>query len=139
VLFTLAVTFMLALSTTAIQSGKMKISSYDLRGFGVDSEFLYSPSEEFLVDLAPDSAGRSSYLKLKAKLVAKDRAALDEIREKEPMIRERVAFFLRELSTDDFMGSEAMARLKTEILKRANLPLSEGAATEIVIEDIVIQ
>lgn len=139
VLFTLAVTFMLALSTTAIQSGKMNIPAYKLSGFGADGDILYSPSEEFLIDLTPDSAGRSAYLKLTTKLVAKDRAALEEIKVREPLIRERVTFFLRELSADDFAGSEEMARLKTEILKRASLPLSEGAAPDIIIEDIVIQ
>lgn len=139
VLFTLAVTFMLALSTTALQSGKVKLPSYDIQGIGDSGAILYTPSEEFLIDLSPDAMGRSGYLKLTAKLVAKDRAALAEIREKQPMIRERVSFFLRELSVEDFAGSEAMARMKGEILKRARLPLSDGAASDIVIEDIVIQ
>lgn len=138
VLFMLAVTFMLALSTTALTSGKVNLPSYDLHGLG-GGEMLYAPAEEFLTDLAPDANGRTAYLKLTAKLVAKDRAALSEIKEKQPMIRERVSFFLRELSADDFAGSEASARLKAEILKRASLPLSEGAAADIIIEDIVIQ
>lgn len=139
VLFTLAVTFMLALSTTALQSGKMKLPSYDLQGIGEGGAALYSPSEEFLIDLSPDATGRSGYLKMIVKLAARDRAALAEIKEKQPMIRERVSFFLRELSADDFAGSAATARLKTELLKRASLPLSEGAASDIFIEDIVIQ
>lgn len=138
VLFMLAVTFMLALSTTALTSGKVKLPSYEFQG--LDSEaILYAPSEEFLVDLAPDASGRAAYLKLTAKLVAKDDDALSEIKEKQPMIRERVSFFLRELSADDFAGSEASARVKAEILKRAGLPLSQGAAADIVIEDILIQ
>lgn len=139
VLFVLAVTFMLALSTTALQSGKVKLPTYDIQGIGDSGAPLYSPSEEFLIDLSPDATGRSAYLKLTAKLVARDRAALAEIREKEPMIRERVAFFLRELSAEDFAGSEATARIKTELLKRVSLPLSAGAASDIFIEDIVIQ
>lgn len=138
VLFTLAVTFMLALSTTALQSGKVKLPSYDLQGIG-EGAALYSPSEEFLIDLSPDATGRSGYLKLTMKLAVKDRAALAEIEEKQPMIRERVSFFLRELSVDDFAGSAATTRLKTELLKRASLPLSEGAASDIFIEDIIIQ
>ena len=139
VLFTLAVTFMLALSTTALQSGRVKLPSYDIQSIGDAGAIFYSPSEEYLIDLSPDATGRSSYLKLTAKLVARDRAALAEIKEKQPMIRERVAFFLRELSAEDFAGSEAMARMKGEILKRASLPLSDGAASDIVIEDMVIQ
>ncbi len=139
VLFTLVVTFMLALSTTALQSGKVKLPSYDLHRLGGGGAVLYSQSEEFLIDLSPDANGRSGYLKLTAKLIAKDSAALAEIKEKQPMIRERISFFLRELSAEDFAGSGEMARMKDEILKRASLPLSEGAASDIVIEDIVIQ
>ena len=101
VLFMLAVTFMLALSTTALTSGKVSLPSYDFQGLG-GGAILYAPSEEFLIDLSADAAGRSAYLKLTAKLVAKDHAALSEIKEKQPMIRERVSFFLRELSADDF-------------------------------------
>lgn len=139
VLFMLAVTFMLALSTTALTSGKVKLPSYEFQGLSGAGAILYAPSEEFLIDLSPDAAGRSAYLKLTAKIVARDHAALSEIKEKQPMIRERVSFFLRELSADDFVGSEASARVKAEILKRASLPLSQGAAADIVIEDILIQ
>ncbi len=139
VLFSLAVTFMLCLSTTAVWTGGVKLPSYDLHGIGDGDGVIYSPPLEFLVDLSPDAAGRSSFLKLTAKLVARDSAAISEIREKQPQVNERISFFLRELSADDFAGSDGMARVKSEILKRARLPLSEGAATEIVIEDIVIQ
>ncbi len=99
----------------------------------------YAPSEEFLVDLSPDQLGRISYLKLNAKLVAEDGAALAEIKEMQPFIKERITFFLRELSPEDFEGSEAMARVKAEMLKRANLQLTPGAARDVVIETIVIQ
>lgn len=140
VLFSLAVTFILAISTTALQTGSGVISSYALPAFtGRAGTVIFSPSEEYLVDLAPDAAGRAALLKLTTKIVAKDGAALAEIREKQPMIRERTAFFLRELSADDFSGSEAMARLKSELLKRAQLSLPADATTDLIVEDLVIQ
>ena len=140
VLFSLAVTFILALSTTALQSGKGVISSYAIPDFtGRAPGVIFSPSEEYLIDLAPDAAGRSAYLKLSAKIVARDYAALAEIKEKQPMIRERTSFFLRGLSADDFSGSEAMERVKSDLLRRAQLTLTEGAAADIIVEDLVIQ
>ncbi len=140
VLFALAVAFMTVISAMAVRPGGVALPSHEHKGFGAsDGTLLFAPPEEFLIDLGPDATGRTALLRLKTKLVAKDRAALGEIEEKQPMIRERVSFFLRELSADDFAGSEAMARMKTELLKRASLSLSDGAATDIIIEDIVIQ
>lgn len=139
VLFTLAATFMLALSTSAITSGKVGLPRYESPDRPAADGNFYAPTEEFLVDLSPDRLGRVSFLKIEAKLVARDAAALSEIKDKQPFIKERLAFFLRELSPEDFEGTEAMARVKAEMLKRANLALSTGGATDLVIETIVIQ
>lgn len=137
VLFTLAATFMLALSTSAIRSARL---SAPATGHTAASDGgLYAPPVEFLVDLSPDRLGRISYLKLDVKIVAMDAAALAEIVEKTPLINERVSFFLRELSPEDFEGVEGMARVKAELLKRVGLPLTPGAARDVVIESIVIQ
>jgi flagellar basal body-associated protein FliL len=100
---------------------------------------LFAPSDVYFADLSPDEEGRIAYLRLKAKLVASDAEALEAIREKAPLVRERIAFFLRQLRPEDFEGSEGTARVKAELLKRANLVLPAGAARDIVIEEIVIQ
>lgn len=140
VLFSLAVTFMLGLSTTILDSSRMTLPAYQLPDFSTaNTGPYYGPAQQFLTDLAPDGTGRIAYLKLTAKVVAKDSAALAEIKQKEPLIQERIAFFLRELSPEDFDGSEAMARIKAEMLKRAGLALTPGAAEDIIIEDLVIQ
>lgn len=140
VLFSLAVTFMLALSTTALRSGRVSLPHYDMPDFAnSNDEPQYGPTQEFLTDLAPDSTGRIAFLKLSVRIVASDPQALTEIREKQPLIQERLSFFLRELAPEDFEGSEAQARLKSEMLKRARLPLTPGVARDIVIETIVIQ
>lgn len=139
VLFALAVTFMLGLSTTAIRSG-VALPHYDLASLaGEESGPHYGPEHQFLADLSPDQTGRVAYVKLTARLIARDAAALAEIRAKAPQIEERIAFFLRELSPEDFEGSEGMARLKAEMLKRANLPLDQGVAVDVVIDNIIIQ
>jgi len=137
VLFALAVTFMLTLATTAIQSGKVALPK-GRPGTVADAQ-LYSAPQEFIVDLSPDAAGAAAFLKLRMTIRARDRAALAEIEANEGRIRERVAFFLRELSADDFAGTEAAARIKAELLKRTSLPLSPGAASDVVIEEIIIQ
>lgn len=140
VLFLLAVTFMLAVSTTAVRTGAVSLPRYDLPGFSAAADGkYYAPSQEFLTDLAPDATGRISFLKLSVKIVARDGAALAEIKDRKPLIEERISFFLRELSPEDFEGSEAMARVKAEMLKRARLPLTPGAAEDILVENIIIQ
>lgn len=139
VLFSLAVTFMLALSTTAIRSGAVRLPDAASAPRPAADGTYYAPARDFIVDLSPDRLGRISYLKLSVKIVARDAAALAEVEEKEPFVNERIAFFLRELSPEDFEGSEGMARVKSELVRRANLPLSAGAARDIVIETIVIQ
>ncbi|MCB2098764.1 MAG: flagellar basal body-associated FliL family protein [Parvularculaceae bacterium] len=140
VLFALAVTFMLGLSTTAIRSGRVLLPDYDLSALSADEQkTLYAPPLEFLTDLAPDSTGRAAYLKARLKVVARDRKALAELTERQPFIQERVAFLLRGLSSEDFEGDVGMARVKAEILKRVNIAAAPGAATDIIIEDLVIQ
>lgn len=140
VLFSLAVTFMLALSTTILRTANVKLPANPMPEFAASKDGkYYAPPEEFLVDLSDGADGRSAYLKLTAKIVARDGAALAEIKAKSPLIRERISFFLRELSPEDFEGSERMARVKAELLKRASLPLGEGVATDLIIENIIVQ
>ena len=140
VLFSLAVTFMLALSTTVLRTANVKLPANPMPEFAASKDGkYYAPPEEFLVDLADGTDGRTAYLKLTAKIVARDGAALAEIKAKSPLIRERIAFFLRELSPEDFEGSENMARVKAEMLKRASLPLGEGVAADLIIENMIVQ
>ena len=139
VLFALAVTFMLALSTAVLQSGKVGLPHYDIGAGPQDEGDLIGPAHEFLTDLSPDASGRRAHIRLSMRLVARDSATLRVIRDQAPQIEERVGFFLRELSPEDFAGSEAMDRLKAELLKRASLPLPPDAASGVVIDDLVIQ
>jgi flagellar basal body-associated protein FliL len=70
---------------------------------------------------------------------ASSKTALSEVEENGAQIRERVSFFLRELTGEDFAGTEAAERVKAELLKRARLPVSENAIKDVVIDELVIQ
>ncbi len=102
----------------------------------------YYPMPEFLVDLRTDNDGRTAYLRLRMSILL-DRAELSSSVERidafKPALTERLTFFLRELSPEDFDGSEEMARLKKEMLRRVNLVLAPYDAGDVVIEEIVIQ
>jgi len=139
VLFGLAVTFMLALSTTALRSGKVSLPDYFGDAEKGDGGTLYTPEFDFLTDLAPDATGRTAFLKARIKIVARNSDALDELIERQPFVQERISFFLRGLTPEDFDGSAGMERVKAEILKRANIAAASDAASDIVIEDLVIQ
>lgn len=139
VLFGLAVTFMLGLSTTALRSGKVSIPDYHFSVEAGEKGPLYAPPLDYLTDLAPDASGRSAFLKARLKIVARDREALSVLIKREPFIQERVGFFLRGLTPEDFEGSAGMERVKSEILKRVNIAAAPDAASEVVFEDLVIQ
>lgn len=137
VLFALAATFMLALSTTVLRSG-VSLPHYDLPQFAA-GDGAYEAPMEFLTDIAPDATGRIAYLKLSMRIVARDGATLAEVKKKTPAIRERIVFLLRELTPEDFEGTEGMARIKAELVTRAGLPLGTGAVEDVIISDMIIQ
>lgn len=96
----------------------------------------------FLVDLSPDANGRTAYLKMRASisLGEKDAAgAAVQLEAVRPAMTERLTFFLRELTPEDFDGSEGMARVKREMLRRVNLLIAPASANDVIIEELVIQ
>lgn len=99
------------------------------------------PLDAFLVDLAPDRSGRIAYLRLVAEIVVPaDRPQTAErIAREASVIRERLSFFLRGLSPEDFAGADGMARVKAELLRRVNIVIAPDAAADVVVTDIVIQ
>lgn len=97
---------------------------------------------EFLVDLAPDSSGRISYIRLSASVLVPakygERGA-ERVTAATPEISERINFLLRGLKPEDFAGEAGMARVKTELLRRVNLVIAPDQAQDVIISDIVIQ
>lgn len=134
VLFSLAVTFMIAISTLVLSRSGVDLSSRSFAGAGL------KPIEETLVvDLSPDAQGRLRLLQATVIIEASDAGARRMIDEKRSIIRERLSFFLRELSPEDLDGSEAQERLKAEMLRRVNLSLAAPGAEAVVLRSIVIQ
>ncbi|MDZ7628837.1 MAG: flagellar basal body-associated FliL family protein [Parvularculaceae bacterium] len=134
ILFSLAVTFMIAISTLVLSRSSVDLSH---RPFAVADQ---KPIEETLiVDLSPDAQGRLRLLQAVVEIEAGDAAARRMIDEKRSVIRERLSFFLRELSPEDLDGTQAQEQLKTEMLRRVNLSLAAPGAEAVVIRSIVIQ
>lgn len=107
---------------------------------GVETAYFALP--EFLVDLSPDLNGRTAYMKMRASIVLDNEASADTaetIAALQPVVMERLTIFLRALRPEDFKGSEDMARIKREMLRRVNLAIYPANAGEVVIEEIVIQ
>ena len=95
--------------------------------------------EPFLVDLAADRDGRIAFLKLNARVYFATADAARTASEREDVIRERLTFFLRELSPEDFSGTAGMERVKKEMLRRVNLFAGGPIAETVVISDLIIQ
>lgn len=97
---------------------------------------------EFLVDLAPDSSGRISYIRLSASVLVPAKygvRGVERVTAATPEISERINFLLRGLKPEDFAGEAGMARVKAEILRRVNLVIAPDQAQDVIISDIVIQ
>ncbi len=131
VLFALAATFMLAASTAVIRRTGLALAD-QASADGV-------LQETFLVDLSPDEGGRLRLLKMTVEIRADNTLALRAINSRRALIRERMSFFLRELSPEDFDGSPARDRLKIELLRRINLSLGTEQASDVIVSTLIIQ
>ena len=134
VLFLLAVTFMLTLSTSLIGTGRFDNPSPPAAA----TEFALAPME-FLVDLSEDDNGRIAYLKLSTVIYAVDEKSRKLLETQAPQIRERVTFFLRALTPEDFQYDEGMNRVKAELLRRISMASDSAAISSVAIDELVIQ
>lgn len=134
VLFSLAVTFMIAISTLVLSRADLALRNHPF------SAIESAPVQEtFVADLAPDALGRLRLIRLTVEITAPAAEARRLVDERRAEVRERIAFFLRELSPEDLDGPEAQARLKSELLRRINLTLAPEAADAVIIRSLVIQ
>ena len=133
VLFSLAVTFMIGVSTLILSKADLPLSP---------QPFAAAPKtfeETFVTDLAPDAQGRLRLLKIIVEIGAPDAATQGALDEKRAVVRERIAFFLRELTPEDLDGAPALERLKSEMKRRVDLSLAPDAASDVIVRSIVIQ
>lgn len=130
-----AVVFLSSLSYLKINTNA---SSATQRAF-VEGNKSYLPLEPFLVDLSPDANGQITYLRMNLTLVLVSPESASDVVAISPFLRERIAFFLRELMPGDLAGTDGMERVKVELLRRVNLFAGHGVVADVVISDIVIQ
>lgn len=133
VLFSLAVTFMIAMSSLVLSKADL---AQPARPFAAAPKPVV---ETFVTDLSPDAQGRLRLLKLVVEIETADAAAQDALDDKRAAVRERLAFFLRELTPEDFDGTLARERLKTELKRRVDLTLAPSSASAVAVQSIVIQ
>lgn len=100
---------------------------------------FHAKPEEFLVDLAPDAAGRVAYLRLAATIAVKDRRAIAEIDAMKPELREKMTTLLRALTPEDFADSAGMMRIKNEMIRRVRLVVGDAGVEDVIINDLIIQ
>ncbi len=104
--------------------------------YGEDVVFVALP--EILVNITgPD--GRPAYLKLKLTLEAPDEAAVTALTEHVPRVTDQFNGFLRELRTDDLIGSAGAYRLRLELLRRVNLVIAPHQINAVLIEEMLVQ
>ncbi len=133
VLFSLAVTFMIGVSTLILSRTDLTLPAQPFADAAKPVE------ETFVTDLAADAQGRLRLLKLTIEIDATDASAREALEEKSAAIRERLAFFLRELTPEDLDGAAAQDRLKAELKRRIDLSLAPGATAAVTIKSIIIQ
>ncbi|HBS32290.1 MAG TPA: hypothetical protein DEA40_11205 [Parvularcula sp.] len=133
VLFSLAVTFMIGVST-------LLLSRADRASPSRFAASTTNPVEEtFVTDLAADAQGRLRLLKLTIEIEPADAAARKALEEKNAALRERLAFFLRELTPEDLDGSAAQERLNVELKRRVDLAIAPAAAGSVTVKSIIVQ
>ena len=133
VLFSLAVTFMISISTLMLSKAGLALP---------EQPFAAQPAaieETFVTDLAPDDQGRLRLVKLTVVIEPADAAAQDALDSKRALVRERLAFFLRELAPGDLDGAPARERLKTELKRRIDLSIAPAEARAVTVQSIIIQ
>lgn len=101
------------------------------------------PFPEIIVNVTETgTTGRQSsrFLKLNMLMVYDDKiAGADRLLSREVYIRDTFQDFLRQLLVSDLKGSQGLAMIKTELLRRARAVGDTDAPVEILIADMVVQ
>lgn len=91
----------------------------------------------FVVNLA-DSKGRR-YLKVTMKLELSSDDLLEEVKKRQPQIRDVILTLLSSKTSDEVESMEGKFLLRQEIIKRVNTFLVTGKITKIYLEEFVVQ
>jgi flagellar FliL protein len=93
---------------------------------------------EMLVNIS-GPGGQPGYLKLKLTLEAPNEEAVSTLTAATPRITDEFNNFLRELRTDDLVGSAGAYRLRLELLRRVNLVIAPQQINAVLIEEMLVQ
>jgi flagellar FliL protein len=83
--------------------------------------------------------GSSRFLKVHFMLVPGEKATVEQITAKLPLLLDAYQPFLRELRPDDLAGSAAVFRVKEEMLVRAHQVLGDDMVKDVLIQDLIQQ
>lgn len=91
---------------------------------------------EFTTNLAP--GGEKKFVKVKVVLELNNKGAEKEVREKLPVLNDKIIVFLNSKTSDD-LRAENRLQLKEGILKGLNVYLQTGKINNIYFSDLVMQ
>ncbi len=101
------------------------------------------PFPEIIVnvtEIGTNGRQTSRFLKMNMLMVYDDtREGADRLISREIYLRDTFQDFLRQLQVNDLKGSQGLAMLKTELLRRARAVGHTEAPVEILIADMVVQ
>ena len=98
--------------------------------------FIETP--EILADLKTDGS-RRHYLKMKLNFELEHPEDADAMTMEMPRIIDAITVYLREMSSEDFKGSEGIHRLRQELLLRVNAAASPIRVTDVLVAEFLLQ
>ncbi len=94
--------------------------------------------KEFLVNLKFEN-NRKNYLKIQIALMYTDKKQMLLIDSNTSKIRDVILFELRKYNAEEILDSEAMLKLKEDIIKGLNVALGSDIIKDVYFTDLVIQ
>lgn len=110
----------------------------DEHGNRVPKKIAFYDLPEILVNLT-SSANKRNFLKISISLEVEDETKVPEIRTLEPRIVDKFQVYLRGLTVDDLQGSDAVYRLREELLNRVNTTIKPMKVNQVLFKEILVQ
>ena len=101
-------------------------------------EIVFIETPEILANLKTDGS-RRHYLKMKLNFELEHPEDADAMTMEMPRIVDAITVYLREMSSEDFKGSEGIHRLRQELLLRVNAVASPVRVTDVLVAEFLLQ
>ncbi len=111
---------------------------------GEEKEKAKKPEKTFFVTLDPivvnllDPSGKR-YLQIQISLEVGSKKLEDEIKEKEPIIKDIINTYLGEKTVDDVLAPNAKEEIKKELLEKINQALGEDVILHVYILQYIVE